>query len=96
MEEKIVLQWSDYIKKAREVITEGIVLLENNGKALPFPKGSCVSVFGRIQDHYYKSGVGSGGMVNVEHVIDIPEGLVNSGVVTINEELHQIYKAWDL
>lgn len=94
MEEKITLQWADYVNKAREVITEGIVLLENNG-VLPFAKGSCISIFGRIQDHYYKSGVGSGGMVNVEHVVGVPEGLANSGVVTINEELHDIYKAWE-
>lgn len=94
MEEKITLQWDDYAKKAREVITEGIVLLENNG-VLPFKQGSVISIFGRIQDHYYKSGVGSGGMVNVDHVVSIPEGLANSGLVTINEDLHDVYRAWD-
>ncbi|MDD6328417.1 MAG: glycoside hydrolase family 3 C-terminal domain-containing protein [Lachnospiraceae bacterium] len=94
-EQKDILNWEAYAKKAREVVTEGFVLLENNNHVLPFKQGSCISVFGRIQDHYYKSGVGSGGMVNVDHVVDIPEGLTNSGVVTINETLHDIYKAWD-
>ena len=53
-----------------------------------------VSVFGRIQLHYYKSGTGSGGMVNVSKVTGIVDGLLESGV-KLNEELLNVYKKWD-
>ena len=92
--EKVILDWNEYIDAARAVVAEGCVLLENNG-ALPLEKGAVVSIFGRIQTHYYKSGTGSGGMVNVSHVTGIPEGLRLSGHVTVNEELEKIYEEWE-
>jgi len=94
MVDKMILDWDEYIKAARTVISEGCVLLENNG-ILPLKKGSKVSIFGRIQNRYYKSGTGSGGMVNVTKVIGIPEGLKLSGHVSINEKLEKIYKDWE-
>ena len=48
-----------------ECAKEGIVMLENKNDVLPLKKGEGVSVFGRIQREYYKSGTGSGGLVNV-------------------------------
>ncbi len=92
--EKVILDWNEYIEAARSVVSEGCVLLENNG-TLPLEKGAVVSIFGRIQTHYYKSGTGSGGMVNVTHVVGVPEGLKLSGHVTVNEELENIYKEWE-
>ncbi len=89
------LDWKDYERTARQAIAEGCVLLENKNGALPLKKGSRVSVFGRIQNSYYKSGTGSGGMVNVSKVISIPEGLRESGAVTVNEELAQVYAEWE-
>ena len=54
----------------RRVAAEGIVLLKNENKVLPLKKGSKVSVFGRIQDNYIRSGTGSGGLVNVEFMLN--------------------------
>ncbi|MBS7261889.1 MAG: glycoside hydrolase family 3 protein [Treponema sp.] len=90
---KKILDWNQYTDTARQAVAEGCVLLENNG-VLPLKKDVCVSIFGRIQTHYYKSGTGSGGMVNVSHVTGIPEGLKECGV-KVNEELENIYAEWE-
>ncbi len=92
---KRILDWNKYLKAASDTVAEGIVMLKNNNSALPLKKGESVSVFGRIQLHYYKSGTGSGGMVNVSKVTNIPEGLIEAGI-TLNEELLNIYKKWDI
>ena len=49
-----VLDWAVYEKTAREMAAEGLVLLKNDNKALPLKQGETVSVFGRMQNHYYK------------------------------------------
>ncbi len=90
---KITLDWNEYLAAAREAVAEGIVLLENNG-ALPLKNGAVIAVFGRIQNHYYKSGTGSGGMVNVSKVWSIPDGLRECGV-KLNEELCKVYEDWE-
>lgn len=91
---------------SREVAAEGIVLLQNpefksagqqvneNGQVLPIKKSEHVSVFGRIQAHYYKSGTGSGGAVRVDYVNGILEGLRNNPSVKLNEELAKVYADW--
>ena len=91
---KTILDWKEYEKTARQAIAEGCVLLENNG-VLPLKKGSTVSVFGRIQSNYYKSGTGSGGKVNVSKVWNIVEGLEDSGSVKINQDLKKLYEDWE-
>ncbi|MCM1506864.1 MAG: glycoside hydrolase family 3 C-terminal domain-containing protein [Ruminococcus flavefaciens] len=88
------LDWNKYIEKAVQVASEGIVMLENNNNALPLAKDNPVAIFGRIQLHYYKSGTGSGGMVNVSKVTGITDGLIEAGV-EIDHELLDIYKKWD-
>ncbi|WP_028516658.1 glycoside hydrolase family 3 protein [Ruminococcus flavefaciens] len=90
---KRVLDWNKYIEKAVQTVAEGIVMLENNN-ALPLGVDDAVSVFGRIQLHYYKSGTGSGGMVNVSKVTGIVDGLIEAGV-NIDQELLGIYRKWD-
>lgn len=92
---KRILDWNKYLKAASDTVAEGIVMLKNNNSALPLKKGEIVSIFGRIQLHYYKSGTGSGGMVNVSKVTNIPEGLIEAGIM-LNEELLNIYKKWDI
>ncbi|MDE6036190.1 MAG: glycoside hydrolase family 3 C-terminal domain-containing protein [Ruminococcus sp.] len=89
-----VLDWNKYLEKAVQVATEGIVMLENNNNALPLASDKPVAIFGRIQLHYYKSGTGSGGMVNVSKVTGITEGLIEAGLKT-DTELLDIYKKWD-
>ena len=91
---KTILDWKEYENTARQAITEGCVLLENNG-VLPLKKDCTVSVFGRIQSNYYKSGTGSGGKVNVSKVWNIVEGLEESGFVKVNQELKKIYEDWE-
>ena len=56
------IDWNEYAALARQAVAEGCVLLKNDDKALPIRKGERVSVFGRIQFDYYKSGTGSGGV----------------------------------
>ncbi len=90
----MVLDWLEYEKCARHTVAEGIVLLKNDGGVLPLSKDTKLSVFGRIQNHYYKSGTGSGGMVNVPHVATIPEALEAAGV-TLNEELRTVYAEYE-
>jgi beta-glucosidase len=94
MGQKRVLDWQYYSEKAVASGAEGCVLLRNEGKVLPFRKDEKVAVFGRIQLDYYKSGTGSGGMVNVSRVVGITEGLIESGTVDVNRELLKVYEDW--
>ena len=91
---KKILDWEKYLRVAADTVAEGIVMLKNENSALPLKKDEMISVFGRIQLHYYKSGTGSGGMVNVSKVTGIVDGLLEAGAV-LNEELLGIYKKWD-
>ena len=92
---KKTLDWNKYIQTARQVVQEGCVLLENKNDVLPLKKGTKVAVFGRIQHDYYKSGTGSGGMVNVTEVIGILDGLKKSGRLQIDAELEKDYLDWE-
>ncbi len=86
------------IKEAAEysyiAAAEGSVLLKNEKGTLPLKDGQNVSVFGRIQSTYYKSGTGSGGMVNVEYVTNIIDSLRENSKVNVNEDLAKIYADW--
>ena len=94
MNEK-TLNWNEYTESAIKTACEGIVMLENKGNVLPLKKGTRVALFGRMQTHYYKSGTGSGGMVNVHHVTDIREGLNDCPDIALDAELMDIYDKWD-
>lgn len=83
-----------YGAAARQVVAEGAVLLRNENHVLPFAQGTKLAVFGRSQYNYYKSGTGSGGLVNTAHVPDIPEALEASGRVELDQELRSVYEAW--
>ncbi len=88
----------DSIKELEELslesAKEGIVMLENKNNILPLKKGDRVSIFGRIQREYYKSGTGSGGLVNVKYVTNIVDELKKYSEIQINEELLSIYEEW--
>ena len=90
-----VLDFEKYTAKARQAVAEGQVLLLNQNHVLPLPKGSHVAVFGRMQLHYYKSGTGSGGMVNVNKVTGILEALEESEDVQVYESLVDVYREWE-
>ena len=88
------LDWNEYLEKSAQVVSEGIVMLKNDNGALPLKKEKETAVFGRIQLNYYKSGTGSGGLVNVDRVIGITDGLMEAGV-NVNRELLDIYRKWE-
>lgn len=88
------LDWKEYSSLARRAVAEGCVLLKNEDQALPIRSGETASVFGRIQLDYYKSGTGSGGMVNVPYVRSILDGLTAAPEVQIYEPLLEVYRAW--
>ncbi len=90
---KRILDWNAYLAKAAETVAEGIVMLKNENHVLPLTEGEEVAVFGRIQLHYYKSGTGSGGLVNAPKVTGILDGLLESGV-RVNTPLLDCYKSW--
>lgn len=75
---------------SKEASNEGIILLKNDNDLLPF-RGK-VSVFGRIQFNYYKSGTGSGGLVNTDKVYSIFDIFSASPLLDINKELSNLYK----
>lgn len=88
------LDWDKYLKTAAQVVSEGIVMLKNEHQALPLKPHEEIALFGRIQFHYYKSGTGSGGMVNVSKLTNIVDGLQESGI-KLNQELLDVYHKWD-
>lgn len=88
------LDWNAYTALARQTVAEGAVLLKNDKQTLPLPAGTTVSVFGRNQFNYYKSGTGSGGMVNVTHVTSPLEALQQHPDVTVNQSLLDVYEVW--
>ena len=90
-----LLDWNEYTKTAITIAEEGAVLLKNDREALPINGGAKVAVFGRMQNNYYKSGTGSGGMVNVKHVVSILEGLSEDKDISLDEELIRTYKEWE-
>lgn len=88
------LDWNAYTALARQTVAEGAVLLKNDKQTLPLSAGTTVSVFGRNQFNYYKSGTGSGGMVNVTHVTSPLEALQDHPDVTVNQSLLDVYEGW--
>lgn len=83
-----------YAALARQATAEGCVLLENEGQALPLREGERVAVFGRMAFHYYKSGLGSGGLVNTRYVVGILDALKDCKEIRLDEKLMGIYEDW--
>lgn len=91
---EIYTGYDQYAALARQTAAEGCVLLKNEKEALPIRKGETVSVFGRIAFTYYKSGTGSGGMVNAPYVTNILDSLKECKDISVNEELEAVYQDW--
>ena len=88
------LDFKKYAALARQAAAEGCVLLKNDNEALPLRKGDKVAVFGRIAFHYYKSGLGSGGLVNTKYVVGILDALKEEKDITLDENLLGTYEKW--
>ena len=85
---------ADYAAKAREAVAEGIVLLRNENGVLPLAAGTRVAVFGRSQFNYYKSGTGSGGLVNTAYVTGILDALEADEDLEVDQGVKSIYEEW--
>ncbi len=79
---------------SRIAAVEGIVLLKNEKDVLPLQNVK-VNVFGRIQTNYYKSGTGSGGLVNVDYTTSIIEALLENPLLEVNKNLLNTYIEWE-
>lgn len=88
------MNWNGYAKTARLAAAESAVLLRNENDILPLAAGEKVAVFGRIQFHYYRSGTGSGGMVNVPYETNVLDALKESGQCSIDQTVENIYREW--
>jgi beta-glucosidase len=83
-----------YASIARKTQAEGVVMLENRDGALPLPAGTRVALFGRSQFQYYKSGTGSGGMVNTAYVTGVREAILQREAYVLSPTLEKAYAAW--
>jgi len=92
--QKIGIPLKGFAEFARKVAAEGAVLLKNEGQILPIQEGESISIFGRTQVHYYRSGTGSGGSVNIEYTTSLLEGLRNKNKIVVNEDLAATYEKW--
>ncbi|MBU3114061.1 glycoside hydrolase family 3 protein [Clostridium lacusfryxellense] len=91
---KIGTPLKGFAEFSRIVAAQGAVLLINEEQNLPIREREIVSIFGRTQINYYRSGTGSGGSVNVEYTTNLLEGLRNKKKIQVNEELAIIYEKW--
>ncbi len=85
---------TDVAACSRFAAADGAVLLKNEGRVLPLDNGTRVALFGRIQTDYYKSGTGSGGLVNVDYVPSVLEALREESSLCVDETLAAVYEAW--
>ena len=83
-----------YAQLARQAAREGAVLLKNDNHTLPLKSGTRVASFGRSQLNYFKSGTGSGGLVNAPYVVSILDAMLASDDVRINETVLNTYTEW--
>ena len=92
--QKFGIPLEGFAEFSRTAAAEGAVLIKNEGQVLPIREGEKISIFGRTQIDYYRSGTGSGGAVNVEYTTNLLDGLKSNKKVAVNEELAKIYEDW--
>ena len=76
----------------RRSATEGMVLLKNDGQALPMSNAKTVSVFGITSYDFIAGGTGSGD-VNKAYTIDMMQGLTEAGL-KVNTKLANLYQSY--
>lgn len=84
----------EHIALSRAAATEGMVLLKNENKVLPFAKGTRLALFGKAGADYVKGGGGSGD-VTVAYTRSLQEGLEwkeREGKVQVLPSLEKFYK----
>ncbi|GAA4080905.1 glycoside hydrolase family 3 protein [Amphibacillus indicireducens] len=95
-EQLIGVPLEGFAEFSRKVAAEGAVLLKNDFNTLPLQSDEVISVFGRVQQDYYRSGTGSGGSVNVSYTTNLIDSLMEKDQIKINQTLASIYKDWIL
>ena len=93
MRNRYEINWNRYAALARQAAAEGTVLLRIEDGALPLHEGEKTAVFGRIQFDYYKSGTGSGGLVNTKYVVGILDALKEEKLI-LNGNVENYYREW--
>ena len=89
-----MLDMNRYAQLSRQAAREGAVLLKNDREALPLKRGCSVASFGRSQLNYFKSGTGSGGLVNAPYVVSILDAMLYSDQIVLNESVLKAYTDW--
>lgn len=85
---------AEHIALSRKAAGEGMILLKNEGNALPLSKNNRVALFGKGCMDYVKCGGGSGD-VNVEYVTQFAEAMATKaqeGKVSVFQPLSDFYK----
>ena len=83
-----------YAALARQAAAEGCVLLKNDKETLPIQAGEKIAVFGRAAFNYYKSGLGSGGLVNTRYVVSILDALKAEKDIALDDNVLAAYEGW--
>ena len=91
---KIGVPLEGFAEFSKTVAANGAVLIKNQEQILPIKTTDSVSIFGRTQINYYRSGTGSGGSVNVLYSTNLLSACRTHEAITINEDLATIYEAW--
>lgn len=77
-----------------EIEAEGIVMLKNNGDALPLETGNKISLFSRSSVDLVLGGTGAGG-IDASKTVDLKTALENDGMFEVNDTLWDFYKTYD-
>ena len=91
---KRVTGCGEHIRLSREAAAEGMVLLKNEDRILPFAGGTRLALFGKASVDYVKGGGGSGD-VTVAYIRSLQEGLEykeKEGKVQILASLGDFYR----
>lgn len=91
---KYAVDENKYAALARQTVAEGCVLLKNDNEVLPIRTGEKIAVFGRGAFNYYKSGLGSGGLVNAKYVVSILDALKEENDIKVDENVLSVYEKW--
>ncbi|WP_191018271.1 glycoside hydrolase family 3 C-terminal domain-containing protein [Treponema zioleckii] len=88
-----------FAEKICQVAEEGVVLLKNEDRVVPFSKEDSVAVFGRCQFEYYRSGMGSGGSVHVSYTTNLTDSLLelcasHKALAGVDTKLAKTYRDW--